>query len=131
MITGCTRSEESNCENPKKEIRKYLKRNYSYKDYIYIVMSNSDNFQGARIPKKFEDIIKVVVNFDKKYDIIFDVFDGYEEYRDCEVEYSHYARHGSSGTEELETLEDVLEYFERMNNNKLNKKLNKFRNKEI
>ena len=125
-ITGCTYSEETHYEKPKKEVRKYIKKDYNYIDKIYLSISNSDNFQGLIIPKKFEEIIKIIVNFDKKYDIIDSIFDDYEEYRDYEVEYAHQARHGSNGSEKLETLEKLLEYFEGYND-KLDKKLIKFK----
>ena len=125
--TGTTCDNHYEYEKPKKEVRKYLKKDYNFTDKIYISTSNSDNFQGLIIPSKFEKIIKTIVNYDKNYDIIDSVYDNYEEYRDYEVEYSHQARHGSNGSEKLNTLDEILEYFMEYDIDKLNKKLIKFK----
>jgi len=125
-ITGCCYSDYYHYDKPKKEVRKYIKKNYNYIDKIYLSISNSDNFQGLIIPKNFEEIIKIIVNHDQNYNIIDSIFDDYEKYRDYEVEYSHQARHGSNGSDKINTLDEILAYFDGYDK-KLDKKLLKFK----
>ena len=117
-------------EKSKKEVRKYMKKEYNFIDKIYLSISNPDNFQGLIIPNKFEKIIETIVKYDIKYDIIVGIYDEYDEYRDYEVKCSHYARHSSIGSDKLNTLDEILEYFMGFGDEKLNKKLIKF-SKEI
>lgn len=126
-MTGFTYSEVTNYKKIKKDIRKYNKKDYNFIDKIYISICNSDNFQGLIIPKNFEYIIKTIINYDKKYNIISVVFDDYEKYRDYEVECSRYTKHGSSGSEKLNTLDEILDYFSDRYGEKLNKKLLKLK----
>jgi hypothetical protein len=74
------------------------------KELIYISIYDEDNFVGVSLPIEYKSLIE-------NHNMIDQLFEDYDLYRDYEVEVSQYARHGSIGTKKLETLEDIKKYF--------------------
>ena len=126
MLTGYTK-DFYEPKPIKKVARKYNKTDYNYVDNIYISLVDSDSFHGLIIPKKFEKIIESIFNYDKKENIIDNIFDNYKEYRDYEVECAHQSMRGSNGSEELNTAEELIQYFNEYDITQLRKRLRKFR----
>lgn len=75
----------------------------------YAALYSEDSFQGISVPFQMLDVLKKIM--DETEDIITDVFEDYEEYRDEEVEMSHYAKDGSDGCTDMDSVEEFKKWF--------------------
>ncbi len=81
----------------------------SKNNMFWVSLIDYDSFRGIEVHndlKKFIDKIETITE-----DVIDEIFEDYETYRDCEVEYASQARHGSVGTETIRTLKELQDYF--------------------
>lgn len=75
----------------------------------YASLYSEDSFQGISVPFQMLDVLRKIM--DETQDVITDVFEDYEEYRDEEVEMSHYAKDGSDGCTDLDSVEEFKKWF--------------------
>jgi hypothetical protein len=84
----------------------------------YASIYSEDSFQGISVPFQMYNVLEKIMN--ESEDIITDVFDNYEEYRDEEVEMSHLAKDGSDGCTDLYSVEEFKNWFFNTFNREIN-----------
>ena len=75
----------------------------------YGELYSEDAFEGISVPFELKSVIEHIINNEE--DLIIEVFDNYEEYKDEEVEMSHYAKDGSDGTFDINTVDEFKKWF--------------------
>jgi hypothetical protein len=76
---------------------------------VYGEIYSEDAFRGVSVPCELRYVLEHLMN--EENDLIIDIFDSYEAYKEEEVQMSHYAKDGSDGTEEIETVEEFKKWF--------------------
>jgi len=75
----------------------------------YASLYSEDSFNGISVPFELKSVLEEIMN--NTEDLITDVFDNYEDYKDNEVEMSHYAKDGSNGTVDINSVEEFKKWF--------------------
>jgi hypothetical protein len=70
---------------------------------------NEDSFQGVEVPFELKYVLDYLMT--EEEDLIIDVFDNYEDYKNEEVEMSHYAKDGSDGTDVIVNVANFKNWF--------------------
>ena len=75
----------------------------------YASLYSEDSFEGISVPFELKSLLEEIMNDTE--DLITDVFDNYEDYKDNEVEMSHYTKDGSNGTVDINSVGDFKKWF--------------------
>ena len=75
----------------------------------YAVVYNEDSFEGISVPFELKETLEFLR--DQGEELITDVFDNYESYRDEEVDMAHYAKDGSDGTYDISSAMELRGWF--------------------
>jgi len=76
---------------------------------LFVALYSEDAFMGITIPYELKEVIEYLHKNSR--DTIDEIFDDYDEYRDCEVEMASYAKDGSDGTKDIDTIDDLISIF--------------------
>jgi hypothetical protein len=90
---------------------------------LFVSLYSEDAFHGISIPYELKRIIEHLYNTPN---IVDDMFEDYDEYRDYEVELASQARGGSDGTADVDTVEELKSIFSW--NKSVIEKINSFEN---
>lgn len=90
---------------------KSLFRNYVNKiNIIYAVVYNEDSFEGISVPIELRYILDQISSVRENYFV--DIYENYDSYKDCEVDFCSYVKDASLGTKHLKTELDFKKWFE-------------------
>jgi len=76
---------------------------------VYAVIYNEDCFEGVSTPYELKPVLEHLMNNEE--DLITDIFDSFEEYKELEVEISHQAKDGSCGTDDILSVDEFKRWF--------------------